>query len=839
MPEQQNVNINTDQNDIPPQDPYDEIPPQDPFADDLEDNPFDDVPEEDLEPEPSVEPVSHAEPKPEPASQPEPEQKVQPAYENADNQPEPALSSEENHQKALAAARAAILEDAALQGVSSDMIAGDAGYNGTVVRPGRLTISAMEGSAEKSAADNGISFSGTTRKNFNAAAFHVDSLTNSEIEVAENAEPAYVVYKVDGIYNNHPFHLVIQQDIAHQKGNPLQTFFDDFDKAVSEGRGKDFLKDPALQFGFYDKTPVKSVDPKAFLGVMVMQAKLDMVDSLNRPNTNSMEPAVLKLADALSAHVNSMREKLAATDKPFELFSEPGLSNISKNYIPDSKEMNNLWDKAENSDRKITLNQKKFICQHMERLAPAYEKYFINLPNDKAENNLPFNIASDAIRGMVAREQLKNYLPKLDPRWKTMDTQEAEKLAADFKDKPTLQQKAFIERYVPEAEMEKLSFAKAKTTMLGAKVTGKLKKIASRFAEIKDNFTCGQVLDIIKGGMEKAIHNSKEIVGPAVARHVAKFKTDVKENISEYNMAQWQKDCMSVPPFEAQKAFVKWHELQDKVKEDTFSKNFPQNSCALYSKVISDYFANIGEKSKSPANDKQQAFLSAKNIEASDNLNYSEAHTRIADALYTDGVVDKQVAKYISRDLSIEIPDKYLSSVTEGKPLSAEDKKNLGQTLKDACIDREKLMRSYQIHNSLFTAPKTLKGIAQSVAANFYEENKTFDGADKEIAKVLTCVDFNAADSSVSLKARTHSIAKALGKSSDAVTKADIIADTMTRVLPQCINYQESMKKNLELAKNAQLGLDNEVKKTQLKQEVKSQSKQNFNKRQNGGMGDD
>ena len=91
--------------------------------------------------------------------------------------------------------------------------------------------------------------------------------------------------------------------------------------------------------------------------------------------------------------------------------------------------------KAEKAKESVSQKQTDFIVNNFDKLAPAYQKYFNNLTEEQ-DKNLSFNVASDAIRGMVAREKLKNYLPKFDNRWKTMDTREAEALALECERTP-------------------------------------------------------------------------------------------------------------------------------------------------------------------------------------------------------------------------------------------------------------------------------------------------------------------------------------------------------------------------------------------------------------------
>ena len=432
---------------------------------------------------------------------------------------------------------------------------------------------------------------------------------------------------------------------------------------------------------------------------------------------------------------------------------------------------------------------------------------------------------------MVAREKLKNYLPKFDNRWKTMDTRKAEALALEFKGKPTLQQQRFLARYVPEADLEKLDFVKAKAAMGASKATDKLIAMAVSFADIKNkaSLTCDQALAIVNAGVQKLKSCVFSSVSPFVARHVAKFKDDVKEHIADYTMAQWQKDCQTVPPFESQRAFIDWHKLNGDIKDfsKSYSEKFPENSCALYSKRIRDYVQYRDELANSPASQKQREYLKSKGIIIDSNTSQKEALKYIVSSLYDDGIINKNIAQYMAKNPEI-CSNRLLSSVIESKDFSKDERKELNKELGVACSSFEKFKRTYEIHESLNRLAYSLSDVAKQAAAQHYEAAKTFDDADKEIAKVLVCTNFNEIDKDRHIKQLAENVAKRLGKSSGSISRTEIIADVITRTLPQNLNYKESMEKNIELVNNAQKGLNNELTKAKIKTESKSKGKENF-----------
>lgn len=534
--------------------------------------------------------------------------------------------------------------------------------------------------------------------------------------------------------------------------------------------------------------------------------------------------------EALLESIESARNNISSTQKPADIFSEPGLSNVDIDYGDRHVDVFDLVAKADKAKELVSQKQTDFIVRNFDKLSPAYQKYFNNLTEEQ-DKNLSFNVASDAIRGMVAREKLKNYLPKFDNRWKTMDTREAEALALEFKGKPTLQQQRFLARYVPEADLEKLDFVKAKAAMGASKATDKLIAMAVSFADIKDkaSLTCDQAVAIVNAGVQKLKSCVFSSVSPFVARHVAKFKDDVKEHIADYTMAQWQKDCQTVPPFESQRAFIDWHKLNGDIKDfsKSYSEKFPENSCALYSKRIRDYVQYRDELANSPASQKQREYLKSKGIIIDNNTSQKEALKYIVSSLYDDGIINKNIAQYMAKNPEI-CSNRLLSSVIESKDFSKDERKELNKELGVACSNFEKFKRTYEIHESLNRPAYSLSDVAKQAAAQHYEAAKTFDNADKEIAKVLVCTNFNEIDKDRHIKQLAENVAKRLGKSSGSISRTEIIADVITRTLPQNLNYKESMEKNIELVNNAQKGLNNELTKAKIKTESKSKGKENF-----------
>ena len=726
--------------------------------------------------------------------------------------------------KAHEDAELSISDSKAVFGVTSDMIVGDglSTYSMTDLEPGRLKFSYFNGSEN---ALSGMSFMDFSN--------NVDSGVANSMFDNPDGRPLPGLVKVEGIYNNHPFHMILDFNTEHITRGYFYGFLEDLQAACTNGSGKEFLNNPALNFGFYDDASVKDVDPNGFLAFMALSAKLSVAEDRSKLQLDmdrDVSVPTQRNWEALLESIESARNNISSTQKPADIFSEPGLSNVNIDYGDRHVDVFDLVAKAEKAKESVSQKQTDFIVNNFDKLAPAYQKYFNNLTEEQ-DKNLSFNVASDAIRGMVAREKLKNYLPKFDNRWKTMDTREAEALALEFKGKPTLQQQRFLARYVPEADLEKLDFVKAKAAMGASKATDKLIAMAVSFADIKDkaSLTCDQAVAIVNAGVQKLKSCVFSSVSPFVARHVAKFKDDVKEHIADYTMAQWQKDCQTVPPFESQRAFIDWHKLNGDIKDfsKSYSEKFPENSCALYSKRIRDYVQYRDELANSPASQKQREYLKSKGIIIDSNTSQKEALKYIVSSLYDDGIINKNIAQYMAKNPEI-CSNRLLSSVVESKDFSKDERKELNKELGVACSNFEKFKRTYEIHESLNRPAYSLSDVAKQAAAQHYEAAKTFDDADKEIAKVLVCANFNEIDKDRHIKQLAENVAKRLGKSSGSISRTEIIADVITRTLPQNLNYKESMEKNIELVNNAQKGLNNELTKAKIKTENKSKGKENF-----------
>lgn len=721
-------------------------------------------------------------------------------------------------------AELSISDSKAVFGVTSDMVVGDglSTYSMTDLEPGRLKFSYFNGSEN---ASSGMSFMDFSN--------NVDSGIANSMFDNPDGRPLPGSVKVEGIYNNHPFHMILDFNTEHVTRGYFYGFLEDLQTACANGSGKEFLNNPALNFGFYDDASVKDVDPNGFLAFMALSAKLSVAEDrakLQLDMDRDVSDRTQRNWGVLLESIESARKNISSTQKPADIFSESGLSNVNIDYGDRHVDVFDLVAKAEKAKESVSQKQTDFIVNNFDKLAPAYQKYFNNLTEEQ-DKNLSFNVASDAIRGMVAREKLKNYLPKFDNRWKTMDTREAEALALEFKGKPTLQQQRFLARYVPEADLEKLDFVKAKAAMGASKATDKLIAMAVSFADIKDkaSLTCDQAVAIVNAGVQKLKSCVFSSVSPFVARHVAKFKDDVKEHIADYTMAQWQKDCQTVPPFESQRAFIDWHKLNGDIKDfsKSYSEKFPENSCALYSKRIRDYVQYRDELANSPANQKQREYLKSKGIIIDSNTSQKEALKYIVSSLYDDGIINKNITQYMAKNPEI-CSNRLLSSVIESKDFSKDERKELNKELGVACSNFEKFKRTYEIHESLNRPAYSLSDVAKQAAAQHYEAAKTFDDADKEIAKVLVCTNFNEIDKDRHIKQLAENVAKRLGKSSGSISRAEIIADVITRTLPQNLNFKESMEKNIELVNNAQKGLNNELTKAKIKTESKSKGKENF-----------
>lgn len=213
-------------------------------------------------------------------------------------------------------------------------------------------------------------------------------------------------------------------------------------------------------------------------------------------------------------------------------------------------------------------------------------------------------------------------------------------------------------------------------------------------------------------------------------------------------------------------------------------------------------------------------------------MSYRRAQSIVISTLYEEGILNKKIASYLISNPELG-SEKFLSAVTNGKTFTIDERKELNNDIADVCSKFEKFKRTYEIHESLNRPAYSLLDVARQVAAQHYETTKSFEGADKEIAKVLVCTNFDDVDKSRHIEQYASNIAKRLDKSAGSISKAEIIADTIARVLPQNLKYKESMEKYMQFVNNAQKGLEVQQRKAEIKQEVNSNKNENFKDKSN------
>lgn len=339
--------------------------------------------------------------------------------------------------KAHEDAELSISDSKAVFGVTSDMVVGDglSTYSMTDLEPGRLKFSYFNGSENTSSDMSFMDFSN-----------NIDSGIANSMHNNLNGRPLPGSVKVEGIYNNHPFHMILDFNTEHITRGYFYGFLEDLQAACTNGSGKDFLNNPALNFGFYDDASVKDVDPNGFLAFMALSAKLSVAEDRSKLQLDmdrDVSVPTQRNWEVLLESIESARNNISSTQKPADIFSEPGLSNVDIDYGDRHVDVFDLVAKADKAKELVSQKQTDFIVRNFDKLSPVYQKYFNNLTEEQ-DKNLSFNVASDAIRGMVAREKLKNYLPKFDNRWKTMDTREAEALALECERTPAYRGGSFL-----------------------------------------------------------------------------------------------------------------------------------------------------------------------------------------------------------------------------------------------------------------------------------------------------------------------------------------------------------------------------------------------------------
>lgn len=428
--------------------------------------------------------------------------------------------------------------------------------------------------------------------------------------------------------------------------------------------------------------------------------------------------------------------------------------------------------------------QIKLMYEHYDSLAPFYkEKMTREQLAQDATNLIDRWAANDAIKGMFARESLKNYLASNDERWETMNTEEAVALAEKYRGKINLRQQAFYNKRGLEFDPEKTTFAEAKATMEQSEPTARQIEYAKGWMP-KDQMEKLNFLEMdraIKAHIYEQMQRDREEVPHDVYKHAVEHKL-VNEGDS-YTRGQWAKDCFRVPPMKAELAYVERFQLHNEI--NAYLKKYPETyrepSQALYAKIHAKNEERWAEKTNSLCDSGQINFFAKRGVDISPETSWHRAQEDLCKQLYFEKLVGQNDAKYLSTH-DIKVPDEVLKASAERELLTPEKRLELRTAVHALCQEDRVRDRMYRIETS-FAVPNQndIFGCARNVCAKHLEEKKTLEGVEKVLAERMVRGDF-----------RMPADLEAAKGSREAA-----FAHVITCVLPNSVEYKASLERNL------------------------------------------
>ena len=428
--------------------------------------------------------------------------------------------------------------------------------------------------------------------------------------------------------------------------------------------------------------------------------------------------------------------------------------------------------------------QIKLMYEHYDSLSPFYKERMTReqLAHD-ANNLIDRNAANDAIKGMFAREALKNYLPADDARWNTMNSDEAAALASSFAGKINLRQQAFYKKRGLEFDPEKTTFAEAKEVMEHSEPTARQIEYAKSWMpkEQMEKLNFLEMDRAIKAHINEQMQRDREEVPHDVYKHAVENNL-VKEGES-YTRGQWAKDCFRVPPMKAELAYVERFQLHNEVNAylTKYPATYKEPTQALYAKIHAKNEERWAEKTNSLCDSGQINFFSKRGIDISPETSWHRAQEDLCKQLYFEKLVGQNDAKYlITHD--IKIPDEVLKATAVRELLTPEKRQELRGEVHALCQEDRVRDRMYRIETS-FAVPNQndIFGCARNVCAKHLEENKSLDGVEKVLAERMVRGDF-----------RMPADLEAAKGSREAA-----FAHVITCVLPNSVEYKASIERNL------------------------------------------
>lgn len=458
--------------------------------------------------------------------------------------------------------------------------------------------------------------------------------------------------------------------------------------------------------------------------------------------------------------------------------------------------------------------QEDYIKKNFDKLSPNYQMYFKGMSISSLP--VPKVVAGDALRQVVIRNQLKNYVRPRDIE--NFSTLQLERKLKEHQGMATLVQQENLHRLgieKPELysykDAQKIIEDSLPNRRLQHEVEKLMPKAQAQLLSAKE--ACDVIYTNILDGVK---NTSREAVSFVKA---AAVKAGFTKKDESYTVGQWQKDVFKCPPTPLQKAYVDRFQLHDKVEEllRNEPKLYPMESQAVYAVVQRNNERLLADKQFSPPDLSQKAFLErfyGKNLPKLET--WKDAQLLVAKCLYKEKLLGIDNAKYLVTHPNMSLGNGDISNslaVLFDKNTSLNDihKDYFREHVSKAVRLDMKAERLLAIELGGVMCENNLQNLARSCAFSYKVLNGSLKGAEENLAKTLA-VRLDGMEDNETLNYN----GKALGKQM-------LIASVITDILPSGVDDpKRSCSDNYVLAGKAIRGLD--ILKTQekIKSEINS-----------------
>lgn len=458
--------------------------------------------------------------------------------------------------------------------------------------------------------------------------------------------------------------------------------------------------------------------------------------------------------------------------------------------------------------------QEDYIKKNFDKLSPNYQMYFKGM--SLSSLSVPKVVAADALKQVVIRNQLKNYVRPRDIE--NLSTLQLERKLKEYQGMATLVQQENLHRLGIEnphlysyKDAQKIIEDSLPNRRLQHKVEKLMPKAQAQLLSAKE--ACDVIYTNILDGVK---NSSREVVSVV---KTAAVKAGFAKKDESYTVGQWQKDVYKCPPTPLQKAYVDRYQLHDKVEEllKNESKLYPMESQAVYAVVQHNNERLLADKQFAPPDLSQKAFLErfyGKNLPRLDT--WKDAQLLVAKCLYKEKVLGIESAKYLvnhphmclgTNDFSktlVELMDKNTS-------INDIHKDALKAHVEKAIRLDMKADRLLAIELGGIMCENNLQNLARSCAFTYKELNGSLKGVEENLAKTLAVrLDGMEDNETLSYKGKT-------------VGKQMLIASVITDILPSGVDDpKRTYADNYVLAGKAIRGLDIVKAQDNIKAEINS-----------------